>query len=132
ELILGVRRDCAFGPVVVFGLGGIYVEIFKDVAVRPAPLRHAQARAMMEEIAGLGLLQGARGRPAADLDEIARLIVALGDFAVEHQEIVHEVEVNPLIVRPDADTPLLAVDALIVLAAATGGARLEFNETKVT
>ncbi len=114
ELLLGVRRDPTFGPAVVFGLGGIYVEIFKDVAVRPAPITHSQARAMMDEVAAIGLLKGARGRRPADLDAIAALLVALGDFAVAQRDLVREVEVNPLIVLNRDEDSLRAVDALIV------------------
>lgn len=114
ELLLGVRRDPIFGPAVVFGMGGIFVEILKDVAVRPAPLTLADARAMMDAVAGIALLKGARGRRAANLDAIAALLVALGDFAVSHQAFVREVEVNPLIVLDREQDSLRAVDALIV------------------
>lgn len=114
ELLLGVRRDPAFGPVVVFGLGGIYVEIFKDIALCPAPLTHSQALAMMERVAGIALLKGARGRRPADLDAIASLLVTLGDFAVANQDLVREVEINPLIVTDRPQDSLRAVDALIV------------------
>lgn len=114
ELILGVKRDPTFGPTVVFGLGGVYVEIFRDIAVHVAPITHAQARAMLEEVKAIALLKGVRGRRSTDLDAIATLLVALGDFAVANQDVVREVEINPLIVADrDADA-LRAVDALIV------------------
>ena len=114
EVLLGVRRDSTFGPSVVFGLGGIYVEVLKDFAVRKAPLQQEEALAMINEIKGIALLKGARGREPADLNAIAALLVALGDFAVAYQEIVSEVEINPLIIVNTKQTMLRAVDALLV------------------
>jgi acyl-CoA synthetase (NDP forming) len=114
EVLLGVRRDSTFGPCVVFGLGGIYVEVLKDFAVRKAPLRPEEALEMINEIKGIALLKGARGREPADLNAIAALLVALGDFAVTYQDIVSEVEINPLIIVNGKQTMLRAVDALLV------------------
>ena len=113
-LLLGVRRDSTFGPCVVFGLGGIYVEVMKDFAVRKAPLRPEEALEMINEIKGIALLKGARGREPADLNAIAALLVALGDFAVAYQDIVSEVEINPLIIVNGKQTMLRVVDALLV------------------
>lgn len=115
ELILGVKRDPVFGPAVMFGLGGIFVEIFNDVAVAPAPVTQAQARAMIESLKGVPLLKGARGRRPADLDAIAQLIVALGDLVVSCADVVEEIDINPLIFNDSADHALKMVDALIVL-----------------
>jgi len=114
EVLLGVRRDSTFGPCVVFGLGGIYVEVLKDFAVRKAPLMQEEALEMINEIKGIALLKGARGREPADLNAIAALLVALGDFAVSYQDIVSEVEINPLIIVNGKQTMLRAVDALLV------------------
>ena len=114
EVLLGVRRDSTFGPCVVFGLGGIYVEVLKDFAVRKAPLMQEEALEMINEIKGIALLKGARGREPADLNAIAALLVALGDFAVTYQDIVSEVEINPLIIVNGKQTMLRAVDALLV------------------
>ena len=114
EVLLGVRRDSTFGPCVVFGLGGIYVEVMKDFAVRKAPLRPEEALEMINEIKGIALLKGARGREPADLNAIAALLVALGDFAVAYQDIVSEVEINPLIIVNGKQTMLRVVDALLV------------------
>ena len=113
-VLLGVRRDSTFGPCVVFGLGGIYVEVLKDFAVRKAPLMQEEALEMINEIKGIALLKGARGREPADLNAIAALLVALGDFAVTYQDIVSEVEINPLIIVNGKQTMLRAVDALLV------------------
>ena len=118
ELILGVKRDPVFGPAVMFGLGGIFVEIFSDAAVAPAPVTHAQALAMIDSLKGAPLLKGARGRRPADLDAIASLIVALGEVAVSCADIVEEIDVNPLIFVDRVNSPLKMVDALIVLRGA--------------
>ena len=112
ELILGVKRDPVFGPVVLFGLGGIYAEVLRDVSLALAPLSHAQARSMMASTRGFALLSGARGRRPADLDRIAGLLVLLGDLAVAG--VVDEVDVNPLIVIDRPVDALRVVDALIV------------------
>lgn len=114
EVLLGVRRDSTFGPCVVFGLGGIYVEVLKDFAVRKAPLMQEEALEMINEIKGIALLKGARGHEPADLNAIAALLVALSDFAVAYQDIVSEVEINPLIIVNGKQTMLRAVDALLV------------------
>lgn len=111
ETILGVRRDPVFGPVVMFGLGGIFVEIFKDVAFRPAPFDHDEARAMIGEIKGAALLNGARGRPPADLDALCDVLVHLSSFAAANRDMIAEIDINPFIVLRKGG---LAVDALIV------------------
>src|SRR5262249_36675060 len=95
ELIAGVTRDDRFGPMVMVGLGGLHVEVLKDTALRLAPLGAADARAMLAELRGAAVLQGARGRPAADVDAIAELLVRLSDFAVAHPE-VQEMDLNPI------------------------------------
>lgn len=111
ELVLGVARDPIFGPVVMCGLGGVFVEIFKDVAFMPAPVSQTQAMEMVQRLKALPLLQGARGRPAVDLDTIATAIVDLSNFALACGEGLTSVEINPFISLP---TGGWAVDALIV------------------
>ncbi|WP_170235451.1 acetate--CoA ligase family protein [Verticiella sediminum] len=111
EIVLGVARDPVFGPVVMCGLGGVFVEIFKDVAFLPAPVSHAQALGMVKSLKALPLLQGARGRPPADMETIAAAIVDLSDFALACGESLASVEINPFISLP---TGGWAVDALIV------------------
>jgi len=95
ELIAGVTGDDRFGPMVMVGLGGVHVEVLKDTALRLAPLNAADARAMLAELRGAAMLQGVRGRPAADVDAIAELLVRLSDFAVAHPE-VREMDLNPI------------------------------------
>lgn len=97
EVIVGARRDPAFGPVVLFGLGGIWVEALGDVAVRVAPIDRDDALEMIGEIRGAGLLQGLRGRPPADLDALAGVIAAVSRLIAEVPEI-HELDLNPVMV----------------------------------
>ena len=113
ELILGVKRDPVFGPVLLFGLGGIYAEALRDVGLALAPLTLSEARELMESTRGIALLKGARGRQPADLNAIAQLLVTLGDLAVTGA--VAEVDVNPLIVLDRAHDALRVADALIVI-----------------
>lgn len=94
ELIIGGKMDPEFGPVVVFGLGGIFVEILKDVVVRIAPVDYETAMEMIHEIRGAALLKGARGRAEADLDALARVIVDTSRLVADHPEIIN-LDINP-------------------------------------
>jgi acyl-CoA synthetase (NDP forming) len=116
ELLLGMRRDPLFGPVVVAGLGGTLTEIFDDVAIRLAPVDQAEAAAMLDDLRGARLLDGVRGRPAVDRTAVASMLVALGRLALERADIV-EVDLNPVIA---AASGAVAVDALVVLEAREG------------
>ena len=98
EVIVGVNRDPQFGPLVMFGLGGIYVEVLKDVSFRLCPVSPAEARDMIAEIRAYGLLLGARGRAPADIDSIVRTICAVSALVSDFDEIT-ELDINPLIVR---------------------------------
>ena len=100
EVILGIKRHATFGPLLMFGLGGIFVEIFKDVSFRLAPIRHNGARHMIEEIAAFPMLNGARGQEPADLAALERAILSLSALACEHPEIA-ELDINPLFVHPE-------------------------------
>lgn len=113
ELILGTTSDPIFGPVVMVGLGGIYAEVFRDTALRVAPVTRAEAHEMLRALKSFPLLDGARGRPKADVDSAADAIVALSEFAVRHAADVAEIDINPLLVR-DAGQGAVALDALIV------------------
>ena len=110
ETVIGVKRDAVFGPVVMFGLGGVYVEVLKDVTLRLAPVDRDTAKEMIREIKGIALLTGARGRPPADLDALADALVAMSRFAAAHPEVT-SAEINPFIALPDGG---VAVDALIM------------------
>jgi acyl-CoA synthetase (NDP forming) len=111
ETVIGIKRDPVFGPVVLFGLGGVYVEVLKDVTLRLAPIDHAAARAMIREIKGYPLLAGARGKPPADLDALADVLVQMSQFGAAHADRVTSVEINPFIALPKGG---VAVDALIL------------------
>jgi len=113
ELILGLSRDPEFGLAVVCGLGGIFVEILGDAAMRLPPFDIGEARRMIEELRGVAVLKGARGRPGVDIEKVAGLLVALGDFAVANADLLAEVDINPLISTGTGQ--LRAADALIVL-----------------
>jgi len=112
ELIVGMRRDDAFGPVVMVGLGGVLAEVLDDVAVRLAPVPADEALAMLAELRGARILDGVRGRPAVDRDAVAEIIVTLSRVAIEGPDIV-EVDLNPVIASADG---AIAVDALVVVA----------------
>lgn len=116
ELIVGMRRDQQFGPLIMFGLGGVYVELFRDVAFRVAPFSRAEARRMVAETRAGRLLAGLRGRPPADVDAVVEVIVRVAQMALDHPQI-EEIDINPLIAYP-AGQGVLAVDARMVVAAA--------------
>jgi len=111
EVILGLFKDQQFGPVLMFGLGGIFVEVLKDVAFRIVPLERRDAREMVREIKGYPLLEGYRGQEPADVGYLEELLLKLSRFAEEHPE-VREVDLNPVFAYRDG---ALAVDARVVL-----------------
>ncbi|MBV9136023.1 MAG: acetate--CoA ligase family protein [Hyphomicrobiales bacterium] len=111
ELVLGTNFDPVFGPVVMVGLGGIFVEILHDIALRLAPVGIEEAHAMLRELQGFPLLEGARGRPAADIDAVARAIVDLSSFAHAHAHEIVSCDINPFLVLSKG---AVAVDAVIV------------------
>ena len=110
ELLVGARWDARFGPVALVGLGGVFTEVLRDVAVSLAPLDEATARELLLSLRGAPLLLGARGRPPVDLDAAAAAIAALSRVAAAHPEIA-EVEVNPLLALPQG---AVGLDARIV------------------
>jgi acyl-CoA synthetase (NDP forming) len=111
ETILGVNRDPVFGPVVVFGLGGIFVEIMKDSVLRLAPFGRDTAMEMIRSIKGFPLLDGARGKPKMDLEALADALAKLSAYAAANAGKIESIDVNPFIVLPQG---AMAVDALIV------------------
>jgi acyl-CoA synthetase (NDP forming) len=117
ETILGVQHDPVWGPVVMFGLGGVFVEVLRDVTFRVAPFGAAEARRMIDEIRGAALLAGARGRPPGDVDALAEALSRLSVFAAAQAGRFASIEINPLLVRPQGQG-VAALDALILPAAA--------------
>lgn len=112
EVIIGTTTDPQFGPVMMFGLGGILVEVLKDVAFRIVPLERRDARQMVREIQGYKVLEGVRGQPPADIDALEAMILQVSEFVSEHPEIA-ELDLNPVLAYPDG---AIAVDARVVLA----------------
>jgi acetyltransferase len=117
ELIVGMRRDASFGPVVLVGLGGVLAEALDDVAIRLAPVDDTVAAEMLEGLRGSAILDGARGRPPADQAAVAALISRLSRLAVERADLV-EVDLNPVIAGAGG---AIAVDALVVIEDGSSG-----------
>ncbi len=113
ECIVGVQRDPAFGPVVMLGLGGVFVEVLGDVSFRTAPLTPAMAMNMIGELRGRELLFGARGRPRADVGALAELLVRVSEFAVAAGDSLESLDINPVLVRPEG-RGAVALDALVI------------------
>jgi acyl-CoA synthetase (NDP forming) len=113
EVLVGVSRDPVFGHVLTFGLGGIHVEVFKDVARRLLPLSAGEAERMVREIRSFALLDGARGRPKADLAALCELLLNVSRFVEAHAQRIDELDLNPVWVGA-AGQGVLALDAVIV------------------
>jgi acyl-CoA synthetase (NDP forming) len=118
EVILGINRDDTFGPLLMLGLGGIHVEVLKDVVFAPVPLTPEAASALIRRLRGAGLLDAQRGQPAADIPALADLMVRLSQFAADHADAIKEIDLNPVLVHP-AGQGATVVDALIVKQTAT-------------
>jgi acyl-CoA synthetase (NDP forming) len=112
EVIVGMTTDPQFGPVMMFGLGGIMVEVLKDVSFRLVPLSDKDAGQMIKEIKGHPMLEGVRGQPPADIAALKSAIVKVSEFVAQHPE-VRELDLNPMFAYPDG---ALAVDARIVIS----------------
>jgi acyl-CoA synthetase (NDP forming) len=113
EVILGINRDDTFGPLLMLGLGGVHVEVLKDVAFAPVPLTPEAATALIRRLRGAGLLDAHRGQPAADIPALADLMVRLSQFAADHADTIKEIDLNPVLVHPTGQGATV-VDALIV------------------
>ena len=111
EVIIGMSQDAQFGPVLMFGLGGILVEVLKDVSFRIVPLSRRDAAEMIREIKGYPLLQGYRGREAVDISYLEELLIKVSNFA-EHNPEVKELDLNPVFAYSDG---AVAVDARVIL-----------------
>lgn len=113
DIILGVARDPDFGPLLMVGLGGIHVEVLRDVAFAPVPLDEQAALDLLDQLRGAAILDGVRGDKPADKAALAGLIVALSRFAADHADAIAEIDLNPVVVHAEGDG-LSVVDALIV------------------
>ncbi len=111
ELILGMTTDAQFGPALMFGIGGILVELLEDVSFRIAPITEYDAREMIKEIKGFPILDGYRGKPKADIDAIVQTLLKVSDLVTKHEEI-YEMDLNPVFIYGKG---LICVDARIIL-----------------
>ncbi len=113
EVIVGMNRYPVFGPLLMFGYGGIFVEVFKDVSFRLAPIGRNEARRMVRQIKGFKLLQGFRGKPKSDIAALEQAMVRLSDMAAAHPEI-KELDINPMLAHPEGEGATVA-DCRIIL-----------------
>ena len=111
ELIIGMTTDPQFGPALMFGIGGILVELLEDVSFRIAPITEYDANEMIHEIKGFPILDGYRGKPKADIDAIVEVLMKISDLVIKHEEI-HEMDLNPVFIY---NKGLICVDARIIL-----------------
>jgi acetyltransferase len=113
EVIIGGRRDKVFGPIMMFGLGGIYVEVMKDVSFRALPIGQREARLMIKEIKSYPLLLGVRGEPRRDIEKIVEVIIKVGTI-LEHNQHISDIEINPLMVYQQGQG-VKAVDTRVII-----------------
>jgi acyl-CoA synthetase (NDP forming) len=111
ELIIGMTTDAQFGPALMFGIGGILVELLEDVSFRIAPITEYDAREMIHEIKGFPILDGFRGKPKADIDAIVDTLLKISELVIKHPEI-NEMDLNPVFIY---EKGLICVDARIIL-----------------
>jgi acyl-CoA synthetase (NDP forming) len=117
ELILGVKRDLTFGPMLMVGFGGVLVEVLEDAVLAPLPLGDGDAREMLARLEGAALLGPFRGQPPADVDALVDLMLRLGRLAEDCADVIAEIDLNPVLVH-DEGNGVSVVDALIVKRAA--------------
>jgi acetyl-CoA synthetase (ADP-forming) len=111
ELVMGLTRDDQFGPCVMFGLGGIFTEVLKDVSFRKAPLKESDAMEMMREIKGNKIIDALRGMEAANIKTLAGMLIEIGRIGLEYDRVL-EIDINPVIIRQSKP---VVVDALMIL-----------------
>jgi acyl-CoA synthetase (NDP forming) len=111
EIIIGMKRDPQFGPVIMFGLGGVFVEVLKDVSFRIAPLEKDDCISMIKEIRGYAVLEGARGKKKANIEAIAKLLMSVSALAEKNKQII-EMDLNPIMV--DEKSAIIADVRLMV------------------
>ena len=111
EIIIGMTKDPQFGPALMFGLGGVFVEILKDVSFRIVPIEARDADEMIREIKGYPMLEGYRGSPPADISKIQELLLSMSKFVSDHPEI-DEIDLNPVFAYPDS---VLVADARVII-----------------
>jgi acetyltransferase len=111
EVIIGTTKDPVFGHVIMFGLGGIFVEALKDVSFRITPLSRVDAEEMVAEIKGYSVLQGLRGKPPVDIDALVDVILKVSRLVTDHKNVIKELDINPLVINASGAK---VADALII------------------
>ena len=114
EVIIGIKKDPQFGPVLMFGTGGVFTELIQDVSMRVCPVTRDDIKEMLFEVKGTRLLRGFRGRLPADISALEDAMFAVSNLAMSLKGQLQELDINPLIVLPEGQG-VRAVDALIVL-----------------
>ena len=114
EMIIGLNSDPQFGPMLLVGMGGVFVEVFKDAALYPVPLNHDEALHMLQSLKSFKLLNGYRGNPPADIEALTDMMVKISDFAYRKKDTLKELDMNPLFVYPKGEGVAIA-DALAVM-----------------
>ena len=114
EMIIGLNSDPQFGPMLLVGMGGVFVEVFKDAALYPVPLNHDEALKMLQSLKSFKLLNGYRGNPPADIEALTDMMVKISDFAYQKKDTLKELDMNPLFVYPKGEGVAIA-DALAVM-----------------
>jgi len=113
EVLIGARTDPQYGPFLIVGLGGIFVEVLKDVAIRLLPVDELEARAMVSELRGYKVLEGVRGQGPRDIDALVKAMVGLSDIFAAHRNYLSDMEINPIMVRPQGQGAV-AVDVRLL------------------
>ena len=111
EFIVGTTMDSQFGPLIMFGMGGVYVEVYKDVSFRLIPVSKGDALEMLTELKGKAILEGVRGLPKADPEQVANILLSVSKLIEENEQIA-EMDINPLMLT---ERGAIAVDARIIL-----------------
>jgi acyl-CoA synthetase (NDP forming) len=113
EVIIGIKNDNQFGPMMLVGIGGVFVEVFKDVSLYPCPINRNEALMMIGKLKGYKLFHGYRGSKPKDINALADMMVKLSDYAVANKDTLKEIDINPIFVYEQGDG-VMAADALIV------------------
>jgi len=113
EVLIGARTDPQYGPFLIVGLGGIFVEVLKDVSIRLLPVDEKEARAMLKELRGYKVLEGVRGQGPRDVDALVQAMVGLSDIFAAHRNHLSDMEINPIMVRAQG-SGVAAVDVRLV------------------
>jgi acetate---CoA ligase (ADP-forming) len=112
-VLLGARTDPQYGPFLMVGLGGIFVEVLRDVAIRLLPVGEGEAREMLKELRGYKILEGVRGQGARDIEALVKAMVGLSEIFAAHRNYLSDMEINPLMVRAKG-AGVAAVDVRLV------------------